>query len=132
MKPISVLIVDNHENTRRTLRKLLSLDQIIEVVGEAKNGEEAIAKVEELRPELVLMDVKMPKMDGLQATRLIKERYSKTVIIMLSAYSRESLVDEALESGASAYLLKDYPIEDIVLCIMERYGKTQQDTASPN
>ena len=130
MKHISVLIVDNYENTRRTLRKLLSLNPIIEVVGEAKDGKEAIVKVEELRPELVLMDVKMPKMDGIKATRFIKGQYPKTVVIMLSAYDGESLVDKALKSGASAYLLKDSPIEDIVHCIVERCGEIQQRTAS--
>ena len=130
MKPISVLIVDNYEGTRRALRKLLSLNQLIEVVGEARNGKEAIAKVEELRPELVLMDVKMPKMDGIKATRFIKGQYAKTVVVMLSAYDGESLVDKALKSGASAYLLKDSPIEDIVHCIIERCSEIQQKTAS--
>jgi len=121
MKHISVLIVDNHKGTRTALAKILSLDKRLKIVGEAANGKEAIAKVKELFPEVVLMDIKMPKMDGLQATRCIKESHPEIRIIMLSAYGEKGLVNEAIKLGASAYLIKNCQIEDIIQIIVDEH-----------
>jgi DNA-binding NarL/FixJ family response regulator len=119
MKPISVLIVDNHKSTRRTLSKLFELDGDIEVVGEAVDGREAVALAEKLEPEIILMDVKMPRMNGVEATRAIKKLCLNSKIIMFSAYDDDGLVAAAIESGAVGYLSKDDPIEDLVRTIMD-------------
>ena len=126
MKPISVLIVDNHKSTRRTLRKFFDLDGDIKVVGEACNGQEGVELAEELQPEIILMDVKMPLMNGIEAARIIKERCLNSKIIMFSAYDDEGLVDTAIQSGAVGYLSKDDPIEDLLKAIMDVGDRQRQ------
>ncbi len=121
-----VLLADNHTSTRRTLSKVLGLSEQIKVVGEARDGKEAIAKVRELHPEAILMDVKMPKMDGLQAAQQIRRHYPETKVIMLSAYNDEQLIDKATRVGAGAYLLKHNSIENIIQAILKECRKNQQ------
>ena len=116
--PVTVLIVDNHANARRTLRKALSLDKRVKVVGEAINGADAILKVRELEPNAILMDVKMPKMNGIEATRYIKKHYPEIKVIVFSAYDEESLINEALKSGASDYFLKNNRVEEVIEAIV--------------
>ena len=104
---ISVLIVDDHALVRRGFRRLLEDDPSIAVVGEAGNGEEAIRMVEALKPDVVVMDAAMPGAGGLAATRAILARDPTTKILMLSMHSEETLVRQALESGARGYILKN-------------------------
>jgi len=104
---ISVLIVDDHALVRRGFRRLLEDDPSIAVVGEAGNGEEAVRMVEALKPDVVVMDAAMPGTGGLAATRAILARDPTAKILMLSMYSEEALVRQALESGARGYVLKN-------------------------
>ncbi len=109
---IKVLIVDDHHVIREGLRRILELDKGLNVVGEAKNGEEAIRKAVALSPDVILMDLKMPSMDGISATREIKQKLPDVNILVLTLYA-EDLVKEAFEAGASGYLLKDSECEQI-------------------
>jgi len=104
---ISVLLVDDHALVRRGFRRLLEDDPSIAVVGEAGNGEEAVRMVEALKPDVVVMDAAMPGTGGLAATRAILARDPTTKILMLSMHSEETLVRQALESGARGYILKN-------------------------
>jgi len=113
---IRVLVVDDHQVVREGLRRMLELQDGIEVVGEASNGEEAITKTMALSPDVITMDLKMPGMDGIAATREIKQRTPDVDILMLTLYA-EDYVKEAIEAGASGYLLKDSDCEQITQAI---------------
>jgi len=113
---IKVLIVDDHQVVREGLRRILELDKGIEVVGEARSGEEAIAKVGSTIPNVVIMDLKMPGIDGIKATEEIKKRVPDTNVLILTLYS-EDFVRQAVEAGASGYLLKDSDCEQIMKAI---------------
>jgi DNA-binding NarL/FixJ family response regulator len=107
MKRITVLLADDNKVVRRVFREILELQDDLEVVGEAKNGRQAVAMVKKLRPALVLMDVAMPLLNGLQATRQILENaILHTKVLMLSGHSDEAYVVEAVDSGAMGYLIK--------------------------
>ena len=102
MKRITVLLADDNRVVRRAFRKILELEDDLEVVGEAKNGKQAVAMAKKLRTALVLMDIAMPLLDGLQATRQILESaLLDTKVLMLSVYSDEAYVMEAVDSGAA-------------------------------
>lgn len=113
--PVRVVIVDDHAVVRRGLRELISTIPECDPVGEAANGEEALRVVAELAPDLVLMDISMPVMDGVEATRLITARHPDVRVIMLTSDSNESRVLGALEAGATAYVLKDTEPDRILL-----------------
>jgi len=117
LNQIKVLVVDDDELFRRVLCESLELEKDIQVVGEAADGEEAIAKAQELIPDVILMDVKMPVMDGTQATRHIKAKEPKIKVVMLSAYVDKQMIAESLQAGANAYLLKDQPLQNIIRTI---------------
>ena len=104
---ISVLLVDDHALVRRGFQRLLEDDPSIVVVGEAGNGEDAIRMVEALKPDVVVMDASMPGTGGLAATRAILARDPTAKILMLSMYSEETLVHQALQAGARGYILKN-------------------------
>ena len=106
MKRITVLLADDNRVVRKEFRKILELEDDLEVVGEAKNGHQAVAMVKKLRPALVLMDVAMPLLNGLQATRQILKAVPATKVLMLSAHSDDVYVEEATNSGAMGYLIK--------------------------
>jgi DNA-binding NarL/FixJ family response regulator len=105
--PIRVLLVDDHHLVIEGLRAVLSTDSSIEVVGEARTGREAIGAVELLRPDIVLMDIRMPDMDGINATRHVKQVMPLTSVIMLTMYENPDYLFEAVKAGASGYVLKD-------------------------
>lgn len=115
--PIRVLVVDDHELYRRGLLIVLAQEPGIEVVGEAGDGTTAVALAGELNPDLVLMDVRMPRSDGIAACRTIKETAPKTRIVMLTASEDESDLYEAVKAGASGYLLKESSIDEVVAAI---------------
>lgn len=104
---IKILLVDDHTVVREGLRTMLSGEPDIEVVAEAATGEEALQKVEELKPQVVLMDIRMPGMSGTEATRLIKREWPATSVIMVTMYDSEMYVVEAIRTGAAGYLTKD-------------------------
>jgi DNA-binding NarL/FixJ family response regulator len=112
---VSIVIVDDHAVVRRGLRELISTISECETIGEAANGEEAVRVVNELRPDIVLMDISMPVMDGVEATRTIMAAHPDTRVIMLTSDSAKSRVLGALEAGAAAYVLKDTEPDRILM-----------------
>jgi DNA-binding NarL/FixJ family response regulator len=113
---ITVLIADDQALVRRGFRMILEIEPDIEVVGEAADGQEAVARCAELRPDVVLMDVRMPGLDGIAATRRIAadEHLCGTRVVMLTTFDMDEYVYEALEAGASGFLLKDVEPELLV------------------
>jgi DNA-binding NarL/FixJ family response regulator len=127
---VRVLICDDQFIVCEGLEKILSADPDIEVAGTANNGEEALERVAETKPDLVLMDLKMPRMNGVVATRKIKELYPEIIIIILTTYDDDEWVFDAIRSGASGYLLKDLPPADLIKAIKEtEEGKSFVDPA---
>jgi len=104
---ISVLLVDDHGLVRKGFRRMLEDDPAIRVVGEATNGQEAIRMAQELRPRVIVMDMAMPGLDGVQATREILKNLPDTAVLILSMYSEENYVRNALDAGARGYVLKE-------------------------
>jgi NarL family two-component system response regulator LiaR len=116
-QPIRVLIVDDHKIVRKGLNVLLSTVQGIEVVGEAQDGAEAVEKAASLTPDVVLMDLVMPKMDGIEATQRISETQPKTKILVLTSFAADDKVFPAVKAGALGYLLKDTSPEELLEAI---------------
>lgn len=116
---IRVLIADDHHVVRRGLLFFLKTQKDIEVVGEAKNGVEAVELVRDLQPDIVLMDLVMPEMDGIQATKRIKGEWPDVAVLMLTSFSDKDHVLPALEAGASGYQLKDIEPDDLVKSIRQ-------------
>lgn len=112
--PARVLIVDDHELAREALVSVLGRESDLEVVGEASDGETAVALAGRLRPDLVLMDVRMPGMDGLAATRAIKRELPETRVLVLTTYDTQESVLEGLRAGADGYLLKGASKHELV------------------
>ena len=113
-EPIRVLIVDDHQVVRGGLRTFLQLQDDIEVVGEAGDGRAAVELAMRLRPHVVLMDLVMPHVDGIEATRRIKQQAAGIAVIALTSFAGDDQVLPALEAGASSYLLKDVTPEELV------------------
>src|SRR4028118_982242 len=109
-----LLLVDDHDFMRAGLRFVLEAKSNLEVVGEASDGEEAVAVCRELRPDVVLMDITMPKMDGIEATRLIKAKMPLTSVLVLTSHVAEDLLMEAVSAGAAGYVLKGSGYEEVV------------------
>ncbi|MBI4235894.1 MAG: response regulator transcription factor [Chloroflexi bacterium] len=107
MDRLRLLIVDDHPLVREGLKAMLAGEETLELVGEAVTGAEAVEKATELEPDVVLMDVRMPVMDGIEATRRIKEAHPALAVVMLTLYEHDRYVIEAVRAGASGYLLKD-------------------------
>lgn len=114
---IRLLLVDDESLIRRGLKALLKLEADLEIVGEGENGIDAIAKVESLQPDVVLMDIRMPIMDGVAATRQICQQFSNTKILVFTTFADEDYVAQALRYGAAGYLLKDTPSEELAQAI---------------
>jgi DNA-binding NarL/FixJ family response regulator len=114
---IRLLLVDDQSLVRQGLKAMLSLEPDLEVIGMAENGEEAISLYETLQPDVVLMDVRMPVMNGSTATRIICEKFKGAKILVLSTYDEDRDVSDAIRAGAKGYLLKDMPSEELVNAI---------------
>jgi DNA-binding NarL/FixJ family response regulator len=111
--PIRVVIADDQQLVRTGFRLILSAENDLEVVGEAGDGLEAIAVVQDLHPDVVLMDIRMPELDGIEATRRILAGGSRARVLMLTTFDLNEYVYEALRAGASGFLLKDTPAEQL-------------------
>ena len=123
-----LIIADDHELARGGLRDMLSDMPDVEVVGEATNGREAVLLCSRLVPDLVLMDVRMPEMDGLTATRELKRKNSKISVLMLTMHDNPDYLLEALKSGAAGYVLKDAEQQDLIDAIRQvRDGESPLD-----
>jgi DNA-binding NarL/FixJ family response regulator len=109
-----VLIVDDHPVTRDGLKTAFAVSDEIDVVGEASSGEEAIKAVEEHTPDIVFMDVRMPGMNGIEATRLIRERHPETRVILFTIDESRASLSEAIQAGVSGYLLKDANVDELI------------------
>jgi NarL family two-component system response regulator LiaR len=120
-RPIRILIADDHAIVRKGLRALLSTEQGIEVVGEAQNGREAIDLAGELQPDVILMDLVMPEVDGLQATEAITSQRPATRILVLTSFAGDDKIFPAIRAGALGYLLKDSGPDELVDAIRQVY-----------
>ena len=127
---VRVLIVDDHALFRRGLQIVLEGEPDIEVVGEASDGHEALERAERTSPDVVLMDVRMPKRRGIEATRAIKEVLPSTKILMLTDSDEEADLYEAIKAGASGYLLKEISIEEVANAV--RQVQAGQSLISPS
>src|SRR5215208_1693540 len=122
-----VIVVDDHDLLRESLRSMLECEGDLQIVEEAKDGQEAIELCRLHRPDLVLMDVRMPRVDGFEATRRIKEEVGTTKVLIMSAYNGREYVSEAIRAGAEGYVSKDASMEELheavrdVLCGEFRY-----------
>jgi DNA-binding NarL/FixJ family response regulator len=114
-----VIIVDDHDLAREGLRDMLADEPNIEVVGEAATGRKALLQCSRLRPDLVFMDVRMPEMDGLAATREIKQRYPRISVLILTMHENPNYLLEALKAGAAGYVLKDALPEEVVEAVRQ-------------
>lgn len=119
--PVRVLLADDNAQFRFVLRRLLERDSEISVVAEASDGDEALRLVEEHEPDVVLMDISMPGLDGLEATFELKARFPDLTVLMLSIGDKDQEIAAGLASGASEYLLKGIPASEIVDAI-KRHG----------
>jgi len=124
-----VIIADDHELARSGLQTMIGSERSIEIVGLASNGREAVSLTRELRPDLVLMDLRMPDLDGLSATRQIKEIDPRIVVIVVTMYENPQYFFEAIQAGAASYLLKDASQTDILRAI--RQAMHNETTLSP-
>jgi len=113
MEVIRVLIVDDHEVVRDGLSTMLERQSDLAVVGEAKNGLEAVEKASELKPDIILMDLRMPELDGVEAMRRIRAENAEVKFIVLTTYDSDEYIFDAIEAGAKGYLLKDASREDL-------------------
>jgi NarL family two-component system response regulator LiaR len=117
--PIQVLIVDDHAIVRRGIRALLETEEGIEVVGEAQDGRQALEKIAALDPDVVLLDLLMPKMDGIEVTRHLRAQEARVRILVLTSFAADDKVFPAIKAGASGYLLKDTGPEALVQAIRQ-------------
>ena len=119
--PIRVLLADDHDLFRQGVRRLIEAAGEIEVVGEASTGEQTVRMVEELAPDIVLLDIAMPHLSGIDAARIIKAASPRTGLIMLTVHSEEEFLFEAIKAGAMGYLLKDCTPEELLRAIRVVY-----------
>lgn len=121
MKPITVLLAEDHTMVREGLRMMLKLETDMEIVGEAQNGRRAVAMALELRPDVVVMDIAMPVLNGLEATRQLLKDLPRTKVIILSAHCDDAYVKSATDSGAVGFLLKQDTAHDVAIAIREAH-----------
>jgi DNA-binding NarL/FixJ family response regulator len=111
---IRLLIADDHALVRSGLRSMLEREPGFEIIGEAEDGREAVELCRSLRPDLVLMDVRMPRMDGLEATRTIKQECPEIGVLMVTMHENPDYMLEAIKAGAAGYVLKDAPLDELI------------------
>ncbi|MES2696922.1 MAG: response regulator transcription factor [Verrucomicrobiota bacterium] len=121
MNKIKVLLADDHTVVRQGLRSLLAAEADIEVVGEAENGRQAVQMAKTLAPDIVIMDIAMPQLNGLEATRQIIKEGIPTKVLVLSSYSDDEYVHQLTEAGAAGYLIKQTAANDLIKAIREAY-----------
>jgi DNA-binding NarL/FixJ family response regulator len=119
MQKITVLLADDHTVVRQGLRALLEAEEDMSVVGEAENGRQAVQMVKRLQPDVVVMDIAMPSLNGLEATRQISKESPKSHVLILSSYSDDEYVQQLTDAGASGYLVKQTAANDLVVAIRE-------------
>lgn len=120
-EPIKILVVDDQIIVRKGIRALLATEPDVQVVGEAENGREAIAQTEKLKPDVIVMDLVMPEMDGIEAIRHITANYPEARILVLTSFATDEKIFPAIKAGALGYLLKDSSPEDLVQAIHQVY-----------
>lgn len=124
-KPITVLLADDHTVVREGFRNMLEMEADIKVVGEAENGREAVALAKKLKPDILLMDIAMPLLNGLEATRQLVRLVPATKVVILSAHSDDAYVDDAAAAGARGFLIKQISSNEVVEAIRQVHkGKT--------
>ena len=121
-KPIRVMIVDDHAMVRRGLATILKVFDDLELAGEAESGEVAVQLCAEILPDVILMDMVLPEMDGAMATRAIRQQFPQVQVIALTSFKEGELIKNALEAGAIGYLLKDVSADDLVRAIRGAYS----------
>jgi DNA-binding NarL/FixJ family response regulator len=121
--PVRVVLADDHEIFRDGFRVMLKKQPGVELAGEAADGEELIKLVEELQPDVVVTDIKMPRLDGIKATKIITKKYPHIGIIALSMFDEENLIIDMLEAGAKGYLLKNAHKDEIIAAVETVYRK---------
>ena len=119
--PIRVVLADDHEIFRDGFRVMLKKQTGVELIGEAGDGEELIKQVEELQPDVVITDIKMPKLDGIKATKILTKQFPHIGIIALSMFDEENLIIDMLEAGAKGYLLKNAHKDEIIAAVESVY-----------
>lgn len=117
MKKIKLLLAEDHTIVRQGLHSLMDQSEDIEVIGEAENGREAVRKTQELRPDVVLVDIRMPILNGIEATRQIKKKFPQVKVLILSMHPNEEYIFEALHAGASGYILKQVAHRELLSAI---------------
>ncbi|SCY05108.1 response regulator [Alkaliphilus peptidifermentans] len=122
MGKIKLLLVDDHSLVRQGLKQILELEDDLEIVGQAGDGEEAIIKVQNLRPDIVLLDINMPKLNGIQTLRRLKDMNNTIKIIMLTFHEDQEYLFETLNLGANGYVLKDAESESLIKAIRDVYN----------
>jgi len=121
-RPIKVMIVDDHSMVRRGLSAFLKNEADLEIVAEARDGREAIEKCEQTQPNVILMDLIMPDLGGVAATRMILQRWPEIRVLVLTSFQEKDLVQEALQAGATGYLLKNISGEELADAIRSTYA----------
>ena len=129
LESIRVMVVDDHNMVRRGLSAFLKVSADLELVGEARNGQEAVEVCEQVRPDVVLMDLVMPEMDGPTAIRIIRESFPEIQVIALTSFQEKELVQQALQAGAIGYLLKNVSTDDLIEAI--RAAHAGRSTLAP-
>lgn len=119
---VKVFIVEDHEIVRQGIRALLEGNDEVEIVGEAVNGADAIEKLRNISPDVILMDMNMPVMNGLESTRVIKKNFPSVKVLTLSMHDHESYLSDMLEAGASGYILKNSSREELLFAIKKIAG----------
>ena len=131
MKTIRVLLVDDVDEVRRDLRTVLTLSNEIEIIGEATHGLEAVHLTETLKPDVVLMDLEMPVMDGYEATRQIKTQFPSCRVVALTVHDYEAAYLKAHQSGLDAFLVKGASVQSIVQSILENVPQIKSNPVGP-
>ncbi len=129
MEAIKILVADDHPIVRYGLRCLLEEQDDFRVLGEASNGLEAVERARELQPDIILMDIRMPELDGLEAMRRIRDENPGPKIIVLTTYDSDDYIFEAIEAGAKGYILKDAPREEVFRALRAvHHGESHMDS----